>query len=296
MELKQPYSMTEQVSRLKAHGLRINDFASAEKLLSQLNYYRFTGYALRFRKDPSDSDYSENTNFDMVYRIYQFDEELRNLLRKYLEKVEIYYRTQISYWFSLQKCMKPPHDQHYDENNFYNKKGFNNVMDSFKREKNYYRDSLIVMHHQKKYSGQMPLWVIVELISFSNISKLYNSMYYSEQKIIADSVNIGTRTLSNHLHCLSVLRNKCAHAARLYDTEFNPPVILSAAFLRKNPGIKNNSLFAYVIMLTKRLPEEMDKSSLSADLKQLIKKYDNDIDLKHIGFPINYSEFLNNKE
>ena len=30
----------------------------------------------------------------------------------------------------------------------------------------------------------MPLWVIVELMSFSNMSKLYSSMYYSEKEAI----------------------------------------------------------------------------------------------------------------
>ena len=69
----------------------------------------------------------------------------------------------------------------------------------------------------------MPLWVMVELMSFSNISKLYSSMYISEKETIAQAVGIKYKTLENHLHCLSVLRNKCAHAARLYNTEFNPP-------------------------------------------------------------------------
>lgn len=35
-----------------------------------------------------------------------------------------------------------------------------------------------------KYSSKMPLWVIVELMSFSNMSKLYSSMYYSEKDAI----------------------------------------------------------------------------------------------------------------
>ena len=35
-------------------------------------------------------------------------------------------------------------DRHYDENNFYNKKGYKEFMESFSREKNYYKDSLIV--------------------------------------------------------------------------------------------------------------------------------------------------------
>ena len=207
---------------------------------------------------------------------------------------EVYYRTQIAYGFSLAKCTETPYDQHYDENNFYNKKGYREVMENFSREKNYYKDSLIVKHHKMKYSSKMPLWVIVELMSFSNMSKLYSSMYYSEKDAIAHMVGVGRDTLENHLHCLSVLRNKCAHAARMYNTDFNPPAKFTTSFLRKHPEIKNNSLFAYTLVLLKRLPDEESKKSLMQTVETVIDEYRNDIDLKLIGFPENYLEIMKN--
>ena len=48
---------------------------------------------------------------------------MRDTFRRYIEKAEVYYRTQIAYGFSIAKCTEAPYDQHYDENNFYNKKG-----------------------------------------------------------------------------------------------------------------------------------------------------------------------------
>ena len=79
-------------------------------------------------------------------------------------------------------------------------------------------------------------------MSFSNLSKLFSSMYYSEKDAIAQAVGISKTTLENHLHCLSVLRNKCAHAARLYNTEFNPPAKFASTFLEKHPDLKNGDL------------------------------------------------------
>ena len=70
-------------------------------------------------------------------------------------------------------------------------------------------------------------------MSFSNISKLYNSMYYSEKDKIAPAVGTGRTVLENNLHRLSVLRNKCAHEARLYNIDFNPPANLSVNLLRR---------------------------------------------------------------
>lgn len=218
----------------------ISDREKAKDILKKVNYYRFTGYALQFRKDPSGSDYIEGTTFETVYHLYK------------------------------------------------------EVMETFGREQNYYKDSLIVKHHKTKYSSKMPLWVIVELMSFSNMSKLYSSMYYSEKDTIASMVGVGKDTLENHLHCLSVLRNKCAHAARMYNTDFNPPAKFTTTFLRKHPEIKNNSLFAYTLVLLKRLPDEESKKFLIQTVETVIDEYRSDIDLKLIGFPENYMEIMKN--
>ncbi len=293
MDLKKPLTFDEQLEKLISHSMVISDKEKAKKILSQINYYRFTGYALQYRKSPNKSEYFDKLSFETVYRIYQFDESLRDIFRKYLERIEVYYRTQISYGFSIQKCTSPPYDQHYDENNFYYKQGYNKTMSDFIREKDYHKDSLIVKHHRTKYCDKMPLWVIVELMSFSNTSKLFSSMYLSEKQFIANQIGVSPKTLENHLHCLSVLRNKCAHAARLYNTDFNPPVRFTSQFLKNHPEIKNNSLLAYIIVLIKRLPEKSLKESMLSDLSAVIEEYKDNIDLSLIGFSENTIDNLN---
>ena len=294
MDLKQPLSFEEQLNRLKVHGVVVNDEQKAIEILKQINYYSFTGYALQFRVDPGESTYIKDTSFESIYNLYVMDEQLRDLFRMYIEKAEVYYRTQISYGFSMAKCTQPPYDQHYDRNNFYNKSGYDQVIESFKREKDYYKDSLIVKHHKNKYDSKMPLWVMVGLMSFSNLSKLYSSMYISEKDRIAKAIRIGRNTLENHLHCLSVLRNKCAHAARLYNTEFYPPARFTKDFLRKNPEVKNNSLFAYALVLLRRLPDKKSKRNFVDAVQTVVEQYKDDIDMSLIGFPKNYIKILSN--
>lgn len=294
MDLKKPLSFNEQLNRLKSQGVIIHDDKKAISILKEINYYRFTGYALQFRINPEQSFYKEGTTFESIYNLYVADEKLRDLFRMYIEKVEVYYRTQIAHGFSMTKCIESPYNQHYQNENFYNKKGFDEVINNFKREKNYYKDSLIVQHHKKKYKSKMPLWVMVELMSFSNLSKLYSAMYYSEKDIIAHSVGISRTTLENHLHCLSVLRNKCAHAARLYNTEFNPPAKFNPMFLKNNPEIRNNTLFAYTLVLLKRLPNEKSKKDFIDAIRIVIEQYEEDINMSLIGFPKNYMDILKN--
>ena len=295
MGLKKPLTFSEQIDRLKQHGIIIKDEKEAKTILSTGNYYRLSGYLLQYRKSITDSDLKENVSLSSIYSIYKFDEEIRALLRIFLEKVGIYFRTQISYYFTLSKCVSSPHDQHYDRNNYFDKIGFDEVINTFKKQKKFYKDSPVLRHHQIVYQNKMPLWVIVEFLSFSNLSKLYNSMYYSEKDIIATSSGTGRETLENHLHCLTVLRNKCAHSARLYNTNFNPPAKFPKKFLKNNPLVKNDTLFAYILVLLKRLPLKEDKNELADKIDFLLNKYKGSIDLLLIGFPSNYQTLFNNE-
>ena len=68
----------------KEYARLVADREKAKDILKRVNYYRFTGYALQFRQEPSGSDY--------------------------IEKAEVYYRTQIVYGFSIAKCIEAPHD------------------------------------------------------------------------------------------------------------------------------------------------------------------------------------------
>ncbi|MBQ8306982.1 MAG: Abi family protein [Blautia sp.] len=288
--------MDEQITILNDHRIAINDPVAAKEILRQIGYYRFSGYALQFRQASSSSTCIDNTTFESIYDAYCFDQELRGILRNYLEIAEVYYKAQIGYWFALQKCLNPPHDQHYDRNNYFNKSGFDSIMNSFQAKgASYYQDSLIMKHHQVKYHGKMPLWVLLELLSFSNASMLFNAMYISEQDAIAGSVGVSRQTLVNHLHCLSVLRNRCAHAARLYDTALRPPVRFNSTFLRKHPEIApTDTVFCYVLLLLRRLPSYEDKNRFFAEIMSLMDKYQEKISLDRIGFPENYQLIFKN--
>lgn len=216
--LKKPLSFDEQIDALKRHGMIIENEKKAKRILSEINYYRFTGYALQFRNAQNQNGYVEGTSFDRVYRIYIFEEELRVILKKYLDMVEIFARTQIAYGFSVTHCQASPYNQHYDSGYFRDKENHGEFCSSLTRGKRYNDDSLFVKHHDAQYKGMMPLWVIVELLSFSSLSKLYANMLDDTQNFIAHNMGSDSRnTHKNNLHALANLRNKVAHSARIYN-------------------------------------------------------------------------------
>lgn len=294
MDLKSPLSYVDQLQKLKDHGMTIEDDSEVLELLSRISYYRFTGYAIPFRKSPHDSDYIPGTSFSQIKSIYDFDMELRNMLRYYIELIEVYYRTQISYCFASSICVKPPYDQHYDLKNYHDAAKAQELFDSFENQKKHYKDSLVTQHHQTKYNDKYPLWVMTEMMTLSDLSKLYACIKYVDQDKIALVSSTGRKALRNHLHCLSVLRNKCAHAARLCSDKFSPPALLNPKFLKNHSYIANDSLFAYLIVVEKRLARKEDKELFVSQIEEIVAKYTGKIDLSLFSIPKDFSSVMRN--
>lgn len=138
----------------------------------------------------------------------------------------------------------------------------------------------------------MPLWVMVELLSMSSLSTLYRAMYSSEQNAIAASCGKTRMVFANHMHVLSVLRNKCCHGARLYNVVFRPSVQLGRYYLKNHPEVLVDTLFAAVLALVRFLPAREAKEKFCAELCVCIEKYRSHIVLECIGFPQNYKQLL----
>ncbi len=292
MNLKQPLTMEQQIQKLEAHGMHIQNSDKAKRFLSAVNYYRFTGYALEYRRDIHCSDYIPGTDFDTITKIYEFDEGLRHILRKYIEEAEVYYKTQIAYTFSLAKCTQPPHNQHYLAANYYRANKFAELLRHVYKEEHYFQDTAFIRHHVNTYNNQMPLWVLVEIMTFSTLSKLYNCMYISDQKAIASSVGTSPRILKNNLHAMAILRNKCAHGARLYNDAMSLPAAFTPEYLQHRKNLKVNTVFAYIVMLSKRLPNNASRAMLQNNIMHLVAEYEDCINLKLMGFPDNWQLLL----
>lgn len=52
MDMKEPLSFEKQIEKLKSHGMMMEDEEKVKEILAEINYYRFTGYTLQYRKYP----------------------------------------------------------------------------------------------------------------------------------------------------------------------------------------------------------------------------------------------------
>lgn len=182
--LKKPLTFEEQVEKLISHGMVADNNEDVLAVLKEKNYYRFTGYALQDRVSPHDSTYVLGTSFEHIYRLYLFDQSMRDILRKFIEICEIYYRTQISYGFSIKKCLLEPHDQHYDESNFYNKKAIKKLSTTFTMIRNIIKIVLLCSITKKNTIIVFPFGLWSKCFLFQ-IYQNYIALCISRSKIIS---------------------------------------------------------------------------------------------------------------
>lgn len=293
-ELKTPLSIAEQRSKLASHGIRFSkyDEKKVEQILFRANYYRITGYALQFRKKRSESDCIEGTEFGDILQIYYFDAALRHLLLRYIEPVEVKFRTVVAYTVSINHCKSAPHNQHLDISSYYRKEDAGKILDKFYEEESYEERPIFVQHHSEKYGGDAPLWVMVETMPFSRLAKYYNCLLNKDKKTIAQGFGAAPDNLYNAICCIVRLRNESAHGDRLYNTAYRREARLTYTAHKK--VVKSNSFFAYLLVLCRYLPTVELRTNLIREFSKLLDQYDDNIVRRDLlGIPENGLRLMN---
>ena len=275
-EIKDATTVHEQMEKLKSRGCIILDEDFCCSKLASINYYRLTAYFLPFRI--SDDKYREGTSFLKVYQIYEFDRKLRNVVFSAIEEIEIYLRSQFSYYYAH----KYGPIGYLNATNFSGKHDHNKFLENIDREIESNNKVLFVRHHKDNYNGVFPIWVISELFTFGMLSYFYGDMKTPDKKALA-SYLYGTtyKNLTSWLRCCTDMRNICAHYGRLYYRIFSA---LPAGFIL----LESEKRRLWGQMLTVRVlypdAEKWNREVMPA-LELLFDEYHEDIDFYHMAFP-----------
>lgn len=78
------------------------------------------------------------------------------------------------------------------------------------------QDHTYVVHQRKVYHN-VPLWVLINTLTYGQISKLYTLLPSQIQSSISKNFpHVKEKTLEQYLKILTLFRNVCAHNERLY--------------------------------------------------------------------------------
>lgn len=284
MEVKKATTFAEQLQIMEKRGCLIDDEEKALQVLNRVNYYRFTAYFLPYKRP--DDTYAEGTTFEKIYRIYDFDRRLRNLLLMTIERTELYFRTQVAYFHAHKYG---PLGYLKAEN--YNKKhNHTYFMTHIAKAIQNNAQQPFVSHYIKKYDSQFPIWVIVELFTVGELSVFYSDLIRADKKQLArELVGSTDRNLTSWLICFTKIRNYCAHYSRLYFNKFGTIPVTPERF----PYTLRDRVFDYLLVLKFLYPEkESWQKDFLSPFSDLLYEYKDAIELQHIGLPENYMSLL----
>lgn len=282
----------QQLARMKARSLIIDDEGFALSRLRDLNYYRLRGYWLTLEEDGT---FVEGTSFDDIWEIYQLDRELRRWLWQAIAPIEIKLRTQFAYEFA-HRCGP---DAYLDASKYHRQDSFDKALVNYDRERNraYNQGVPYVVHNMDKY-GKLPVWAAVEIMSFGTLSMLYGNLNFTvgvdEDGIgLADAIAgaFGTkqRYLKSWAHHLTTVRNIAAHHDRFYNRVMNIRPLL----LRRDSRYASYKQFP-TLLIIKRIYEKSWPGEWRTLGKELSKCFDRHpkVDLSPMGFPSNWKSIL----
>ncbi|WP_188067055.1 Abi family protein [Brevibacillus brevis] len=281
VELKPPTTFEEQLNILRTRGVVIPDEKYSISILKRINYYRFTAYALHFKENDT---YFPNTTFNKIYRHYEFDAKLRQHLMKMVEHVEISFRTHIAYTLAHSYGA----EGYKSESTFFNPNWCQDFNTELRKCIDKSKDPF-VLHHLSKYSGRFPVWVAIEVLTFSWLSKLFKNLRNKDKKEISRYYGVHFNEISNWLHALTIIRNKCAHYSRLFNDKL--PMIVKFREDDKKHEIKNNLLYAMIFNLQHLILDSLSWNVWVIELESIVDEY-NDVDIKLLGFHEQWREQL----
>lgn len=226
MDEKEPKTLEEQLEILKSRGVRIDtndEYNKAADILKRVGYYKLiNGYKRLFIEIPESEEtntierYKESTSVSEIYSLYLFDRNLQAITLNHILPVETHIKSLLAFTISEQ----------YGNDNYLKYQNFNTqiadahskitsvISDIYKQIASRGNDPSI-RHYLTKY-GFLPMWVLNNILTMGNVSKLYSIMKPADRQSISREFCIQDNTLENFLLYVTKVRNISAHGNRLY--------------------------------------------------------------------------------
>ena len=288
---KQPLSIADQIARLKAQGLVINDEELATKILGEVSYFRFAAYLRPMEADKQTHQFKPGSTFENAIALYEFDNALRQLLFTAIQRIEVALRSKIIQHFSMHYgafwfMQMPLHDS---EHRFLENLG------ALDREVSRSKEDFIKEHFRNYDKPEFPpAWKTLELASFGTLSKLYyNFADKKVKKLVAREFNLPQHeVLESWMRSLSALRNHCAHHARLWNRYLNATPQMNAHMRGNwitNRQIDANKLYAVLCCIVYWLDAMNRGDDFRSRFNQLLADYPS-VDTAAMGFPLEWED------
>ena len=285
LQLKPPLTIDEQIELLRNRGLIIDHVDAAKTVLANVNYYRLiNAYSLGLYKLDEPETYKDDVHFLNIYDLYRFDSKLRHIISLPLEQFEIQFKTRLAYYLATKYCATC----YLRKELFINENYYDKMIQKIENERMQQDSSPVVKHHNEAYDGVLPIWVLVEILSFGTVSKMYANLNKNDQNEIAKIYHVKSYILKSWLRAFVEVRNICAHYGRLYNkTLVSRPILFNDI----SSHVNNLRVFSVLILLVKYTSDSRLVDNIRLDLQNAFLLHPC-VDPFKIGAPDNWETFL----
>lgn len=294
-------NIKSKIDELVTDGMVVSNLSLDEQVLYKIGFYKIDIYTYYFDNKLHEKKLYFNDSFNImdIYTLYQFDHELRNLIIKICTCIEMKFKVFISNCIN-DSCYC---NKYLEMSNFKSEKHYKDLIHHIKKKKSS-SNMLNYISNNTKYTcnTELPIYLICELLTFGEISKMYGNLQNNlKKKIITDNysnrdVTKNWLSVDGWLKSICDMRNICAHNGKLFDWKDTFKNEVSLPNVDKYKVYKNqrSSLFS-ILLVTKLLFEDrflIENNNWNLfidDLNNCINKYTfsnkNFTPLDYMGFP-----------
>lgn len=279
----------EQLDLFESRGMKIKDKTRSLEKISNINYYKLKEFADSYKKIENGEIRYENISFEGILTRFYTDKNLRIYLLDAIEKVEISFKTRLSYTLG-----KHHGDVGYLKfNNWCNKKEYciHYIRDQEKEFANkinqyiYKRATPSISDFLKKNSKEkLPIWMVVEVLTFGDLVKIYELMSNKLRKEIANVYDMEAETLEKYMKNLNLIRNLSAHNNKVIDFKLRTLPPLSEEW--KNILVKPHDGIATTLVILNTIIKKINPKYGFGNIHKTLNKYINrkDVKAQELGF------------
>ena len=276
---------------MKQRGLTIDDETKAEECLRVISYFRLANYWRVMEADKVAHIFKPGSRFDNVLALYNFDKHLKSIIFSAIQNIEIAMRTKVIHHFSASHgAFWFAEVQHFTYQSL-----FSTHLESLNRELQRAKEDFITDHYTK-YGKEAfpPVWKTLEVASLGILSKYFSNFSDREAKrAIAKEFQLNRPAeLRSWLEAVTVLRNACAHHARVWNRSFATMPMLPGRLPQRwisNRVFPANKLYPFLCCIAYWLNAIDPQNSFVGDLKLLLLRYPT-VDSAAMGFPAHWRQ------
>ncbi|WP_405211196.1 Abi family protein [Dokdonia sp. Asnod2-E02] len=285
----------DQIEILRKRGLNLDfEDSKIKEFLLDIGYYRLGFYWHHFEMD-DDHNFVKGSKLSDVIALYYLDVDLRSILLRYLNRIEIHFRTKVVYYVSNKFRDSPAWfaDDSIVNNSFIHSTPYKTSMLNRVYNPEFINNNkTLKKHHQNNPEDTYaPAWKTLEFFTFGVLLNLFKNVRSEDiKKRVSESLGfLNPNKFENLMSTVVLIRNICSHGDVLYD--FKTPKGLSVVPGIDFVGSDRSSLNACIKVIAYLLEHisENRKNDFLKDIDELFTmNFNNDAIKVIINEKINY--------